>query len=337
MSTNPIYDHFCGIDISKKTFDLSLEAEPNAAALKRNFSNNLAGFDQLKDWLLKKGCDMRRTLFCMENTGIYHRLLANYLLNQGATVWVENPVEIKWSGGLQRGKNDAADAQRIMQYAIRHQDKLVPYKEQDKTLQKVADLLALRDRLKRCLHTLRVPIKELKAAGLTRQAEVVEKASRKSITAMHKEIKALEQQIKDTINKDPKLKRLYEIATSVRCVGFVAATSLIVFTQGFTRFQNPKQFAAFAGIAPFEFSSGTSVKGKTKVHPMANKNLKTILHLCAVSAVRHNEELKTYYKRKVDEGKNKMTVLNAIRNKIIHRVFACIRDNRSYEIRTTKN
>ena len=70
---------------------------------------------------------------------------------------------------------------------------------------------------------------------------------------------------------------------------------------------------------------------------MANKNLKTILHLCAVSAVRHNEELKTYYKRKVDEGKNKMTVLNAIRNKIIHRVFACIRDNRSYEIRTTKN
>ncbi|MCF6352283.1 MAG: hypothetical protein L3J06_04660, partial [Cyclobacteriaceae bacterium] len=42
------------------------------------------------------------------------------------------------------------------------------------------------------------------------------------------------------------------------------------------------------------------------------------------------QDLKAYYERKVSEGKNKMSVINAIRNKLIHRVFTCVNENRKY-------
>jgi hypothetical protein len=63
---------------------------------------------------------------------------------------------------------------------------------------------------------------------------------------------------------------------------------------------------------------------------MANKRIKKALHLCAVSSLRHKSAMKLYYERKVGEGKNKMSVLNAIRNKLLQRIFACVREKRLY-------
>jgi len=145
-----------------------------------------------------------------------------------------------------------------------------------------------------------------------------------------KELEKIDEKIMELIEKSEDLAKKYKYATSVRCVGFVAATYLLIYTNGFTRFNSAKQLASYAGIAPFEYSSGTSIRGRTKVHPMANKTLKKVLHMCAVSSVRHNPEMVTYFNRKVDEGKNKMLVLNAVRNKVLHRVFSCVRDQRMY-------
>ena len=147
---------------------------------------------------------------------------------------------------------------------------------------------------------------------------------------MKKELEKLDKKIKDLIEENEDLSEKYRYATSVRCVGFVAATYLLIYTNGFTRFNSAKQLASYAGIAPFEYSSGTSIRGRTKVHPMANKTLKTVLHMCAISSVRHNPEMVTYFKRKVEEGKNKMSVLNAVRNKVVHRVFSCVKNKRMY-------
>ena len=92
-----------------------------------------------------------------------------------------------------------------------------------------------------------------------------------------------------------------------------------------------KKFACYVGVAPFEHTSGTSVRGKTKVSKMANMTLKKLLHMAAMSAIQCNEELKVFYQRKVAEGKNKMSVINAVRNKLISRVFACIKHRRRYQ------
>jgi hypothetical protein len=60
------------------------------------------------------------------------------------------------------------------------------------------------------------------------------------------------------------------------------------------------------------------------VHPLADKKLKSLLNMCAIVAIRHDKELKTYYERKVKEGKSKMLVINNVRCKLIARVFAVI-------------
>lgn len=323
--------YISGIDISKKTFDIIIggnNSEPSTS--KAVFSNNLKGFKKLDTWMNKLDISYSDCLFCMENTGIYHRLLAGYLFSKSSFVWVESGVQIKYSMGLQRGKSDPEDAKRIMTYAFRFQDKARNYKKRSKTLQQIADYLALRSRLLDCMKSLTVPIKELKSVGLIDSSLLLEKATKKSILTIQKELIKIEEKIKQLISKDEELNQVYKYATSVKSIGFVAGVSLLVYTDGFTKFKSAKQIASYAGIAPFEYSSGTSIRGRTKVHPMGNKTLKTILHLCAVSSLSNNQEMKGYFKRKVGEGKNKMLVLNAIRNKLVARVFSCVKNEKMY-------
>ena len=325
------WNYLSGIDVSKKTFDIALGVnEANSNVVKTRFANKESGYEKLGKWLKDQGINCTELLVCLEHMGIYHRLLCRYLKSQGCTVWEESPVQIKWSLGLQRGKSDPADAERILKYAYRNQDKTKPYTEQRQSLQQIADYLSLRSRLQTCISQLKVPVKEFKHAGLADAAKNCEQACSASIQALTKELKELDDKILAIINADEELYEKYKYATSVRCVGFVAATHLLVYTHGFTRFDNVKQLASYAGVAPFEYSSGSSIRGRTKVHPMANKTLKTVLHMCAVSSVRHNPEMRAYFARKVGQGKNKMLVLNAVRNKVLSRVFSCVKNQRMY-------
>jgi transposase len=113
-------------------------------------------------------------------------------------------------------------------------------------------------------------------------------------------------------------------------IGFVTAINLIVHTDGFSIMNDARKLACFCGVAPFEYSSGTSVKGKTKVHPMANKKLKCNLHMASLTAVKLDPGLKSYYEIKVAEGKNKLSVLNAVRNKLLARVVSCVNNRKMY-------
>jgi len=326
------FNYVVGIDISKKTFDVCIsENNLNSELLQfKVFQNNAKGFKAFVKWLSRYDISLKGTLFCMENTGLYHRSLASYLCNLKATVWVASGSQIKWSIGIQRGKTDKVDAKRIMVYAIRHIDKLKPYSDKDVDLQQLADLLALRRRLKDSYTKLLVPLKELKATGLTDHVETIEQAMSASINALKNDIKDIEKRIKNLIEQSKQLKETYSYVTSVKSIGLIAACHLMIYTDCFTRFKSAKQIAAYSGIAPFEYKSGTSVKGRTRVHHLANKNLKTILHMCAISSLAHNEEMKIYAARKVGEGKNKMLVLNSIRNKLLSRVFSCVKNKKMY-------
>jgi transposase len=103
---------------------------------------------------------------------------------------------------------------------------------------------------------------------------------------------------------------------------------LIRCIHNFERFDNAKQLASYAGVVPFEYSSGSSIRGKHQVNPMANKTLKAALYLYALRSIVHNNEMQPYYQRKLKQEKNKLSVINAIRNKLLNRVFACIRKQR---------
>jgi transposase len=140
----------------------------------------------------------------------------------------------------------------------------------------------------------------------------------------------VDKQIERLIKEDENLTRLFTVITSVNGVGTQTAVQVIIRTNEFKNISDPKKFACYSGVAPFAKESGL-FKGKAKVSHMANKKVKTLLTLCALVAIGCNEDLKAYYERKVDQGKNKMSVINAVRNKLIHRIFACVNQNRRYE------
>ena len=144
------------------------------------------------------------------------------------------------------------------------------------------------------------------------------------------QIKKLESQIKAVIESDEKIKANYQLLISIKCVGPVLAANMIACTHNFTRFTNWRKFACYVGTAPFEHQSGTSIKGKTRVSSLSNRQIKKLIHLVAICACAYNPELKVYYKRRVGEGKNKMSTLNVIRNKLIARMFAVVNRGTAY-------
>ena len=105
---------------------------------------------------------------------------------------------------------------------------------------------------------------------------------------------------------------------------------MIAYTHNFTKFENARKFCCYCGIAPFENSSGTSLKGRTKVNPLANKMIKSLLNMGAMAAARNNTEFKSYYNNRVEKGHNKMSTLNIIRNKIVFRAFSVVKRGSPY-------
>ena len=103
----------------------------------------------------------------------------------------------------------------------------------------------------------------------------------------------------------------------------------MVYTRNFTTFETPNHLACYAGVAPFPNESGTSIK-RARTSSLANQKLKKLLHLAAMAAIRSKGEISDYYLRKVKEGKNKMLVINNIRNKLIKRMFAVLKSNKPY-------
>ncbi len=150
------------------------------------------------------------------------------------------------------------------------------------------------------------------------------------IKNLKKNLKQIDTQILDLIVNDEALNKNYQLAQSVPGIGPQTATYLLIMTKGFTAFENARQLACYAGVAPFPYQSGSSINGRNKVNHLADKKLKSLLNMCALNAKKYDYQLKTYFEAKVEKGKNKMLVLNNIRNKVLHRVFAVIKRQQPY-------
>jgi transposase len=328
-----MFTNFVGIDVSKSKFDLALiKGQDKDHVIQGVFDNTHKGIKTMSKFLEKEhNVQLSETIFCMEFTGVYCRPLTRFFVEQDCNVWIEMPVNIIRSLGLQRGKNDRVDAYRIALYAYKNKDDIKLWKPQRDVILRLRDLLSLRERLITSHKSLTNPIEELIAMGEKKGASLVRKNCQKTLSSIEKEIEQIDKELDDTIKGDPQLKELFQLATSVPGVGKFTALFMICFTNEFSMYTNPKQLACYCGVAPFEHSSGSSVRGKTRVSHMANKVLKRMLHMGAMSVISRDPELRDYYQRKVAQGKNKMLVINAVRNKIIHRLCAVIKRGYGYQ------
>lgn len=325
------YKYFLGIDTSKSTLDYCLYQHGKKIDTGQ-VSNTKNGLKSLQKRLNNLAIAKTELLVCVEHTGIYNYNLLDLVSQEAYDLWLENPIAIKRSLGIQRGKNDQVDAYRISEYAARFVDKAHLWQPSREIIEQLKGLLRMRERLLSAKMQLETPLKE---SGLFLAANKQKKLSRLcngSIKAVKQDISALEKQIQALVDADQELKASYTQVTSVVGVGKVTALELIVVSNEFKRITSAKSCACYCGVAPFDYQSGTSIRGKSRVSPLANKRLKMLLHMGALTAIRIAGDLKDYYDRKVAAGKNKMLVLNAVRNKLLGRVYACIRDNRSYTV-----
>ena len=322
---------FAGIDISKATLDITV-LKDSTLLLHEKITNSI---ESIGVWLKNTSCTygMKRsnTLFCMESMGLYGTYLLKQLGKTKAKTWVVSPLHIKRSLGLQRGKNDKIDSLRIAQFCHTNRHKFQQYEKARTVIDELRLLSSLRQRIIISHLQLATTLKEGKNYIKKSSSGTIYGFCKNSLLSLKEDKKATEKAMLQLIDSDEKLKRLFTILTSIHCVGKITAIELLIATNEFKKFDSPKKFACYCGVAPFEHSSGTSLKGKSRVSRLANIKIKTALHLNAILAVRWKGELQDYYRRKVAEGKPKMSALNAVRNKIIHRIFACIKEDRLYQ------
>ena len=325
------YGFYLGIDVSKLTFDYALIDSTGTVPAQGKAGNRPAA---ARAWAKEMGALLKwgETLVCMEHSGYYGAHLQNVLhTSTKAAIWVESALRIKRSMGLQRGRSDRADALRIATYCLDFQRKTELWSPTGANTEKLGLLLSHRDRPVRNLQSVRNPLEEEKGFVDSAHHEGAAAVTAPVVEAIEKAIKGYETKIKELLDSDAQLARQAEVISSIPGFSKVITPKLIEVTRGFTRLTDPRQLACYSGIAPFGHSSGTSIKGKTRVSHLANKDIKKMLHLAALVTIRKKGIMYAYYQRKVAEGKNPMKVINAIRNKLVHILLACIRKDVMYE------
>lgn len=331
------FEWFMGIDVSKSKLDVTL-LKGDIQLFHQEIENNKKSLMIfIKSLKAEKEFDWSKCLVCVEHTGIYNNHLLLIAEQFSWQLCLESAVQIKQSGGLQRGKNDIVDSYRIALYACKNASFLKLWKPTRMVLTTLQKLGGLRHRL--------IVAKKQLACAIKEDGGFLDKGLLKTLTALNKQpmqalekgIQEIDAKIVEVIKSDTELTRLFGLIESIPGVGKVTALQLVVTTNGFISINDPRKYACYSGIAPFEHSSGSSLRGRTRTSKKANQHVKSMLHMCSLVAIQHCPEIKIYYQRKVAEGKNKMCVLNAVKNKIIHRIFACVNQNRVYEKKYQSN
>jgi len=310
-----------GIDLSKEKFNVNFidsKGTINEMEVKNKYSI-------ICEFLSKLNKDVT---LCIEHTGIYGDLLVFLANSFEITICAIPGYEIKHSMGIQKGKSDPIDAARIREYGERFTDRLTPasYAEED--------MHELRE-----LHTLRELLVKHRKALLTHQKEkgrlpFKSIAAQINATQMLEEqntrINDIENQIQELINANPEYSKNSQIVRSVKGIGPVTTNELIIKTHNFQKINTARRASSFAGICPFPNSSGKMVK-KAKISSLGDRSLKTLLYLCATSAITHNKDMKQYYQRKTAEGKPSYVALNNVANKLLRTIYAIIESGQRYD------
>lgn len=320
---------FIGVDVSKDTLDLAVVDHENSLLFSNEqYPNSKQGIGDFIKWI--KASFSSQMWVCMEHTGHYGYLLAGLLSQANIPYSLINPLEIKYSSGIVRGKTDATDAIMIARYAASHSFKLQAFHLPCVALQKLKVLLNTRDRYVKIRTQLKNGVKALLIVEKTLPVGSQINEQKKLIRQMDESIKKCEKEMQNIIKTEKSLLHTYNKISKITGVGPITSIKCIAETANFVRFTNGRKFCCHSGLAPFKYESGTSVKGKTRTSPRRDRSLKNILFKAASSAIQHDQQLKAYYNRKRKEGKHKLTVLNAVASKLVMRIFAVAQREEPY-------
>jgi transposase len=323
---------FLGFDISKLTIDYDLINGQDKSLLRGQIANSEAGCKQLQKALMVNGFkDFSLILFGMENTGSYCNPIKLFCVKNKFDLVVANAYDVCRSKGMQRAKSDSVDSFVVAQYLRKNLPTVKLYVPDRKAVELLKKLQSARSLLVKMKTQLSNHMGEAKSFFDIKDYKILEKNLKEAVMSVQVSIVNLEKQMDKVLCSDESLKENAEIMESMPGVGRQTALRLITATNNFETISDPRKAACHAGVAPFKNESGTSRNLRPKVSKMADQGLKKTLFLAAMSAVQHCRPIKLYYEKKVSEGKEKMSVLNAVANKILHMIFAMISKRQLYK------
>ena len=322
------FSHVIGLDMSKETFNVFVHGH----SFEREFANSANSIRTMLKTLSKVfNTPVVQCLFCLEHTGLYSLEMMKQLSAHQIPYAVIPGLELKRSLGIRRGKNDRIDARRIAEYAALRQDTLKLHELPSEELMVLQDLLSLRAFHVRTRAGYKARFHEQKRVLKQKDNPILFQSQKRMIASLDLEIKKVEQQIQQLIQASKPIKYYFDLICTIKGVGMVVAAKVIVKTKCFSSFSDPRKFACYIGSAPFPKESG-KMKSNRRISNIADKEMKTLLTLAAQASILYDPEIKHFYNRKLKQGKSKKNVRNAVRNKLIARIFSVAKRGTPYVV-----
>ncbi len=310
-----------GIDVSKGKLHLALQVDEHRRAKRKVVTNNLAGYEELSEWL--KHQRVERVHGCLEATNTYGNGVASYLYEQGHQVSIINPLRLSGfaQSELQRSKTDGADAALIAQFGWQKRPEAwTPMPAELQQLQALA----------RRLEDLQTMITQER-----NRLDTVHDALKDDIQAhikfLKQQVVALKKSIQEHLQQHPTLAAQVERLDSIVGIGLMSAACIRAEIGQLERFSSARELAAFSGLTPKEHQSGTSVHGKVRLSKIGNAHLRHHLYFPALVAIRRSPEIAHWRDQLLARGKTKMQVIGAIMHKLIRICFGVLKSGKDFD------
>jgi transposase len=313
-----------GIDVSKKKLDVELLI--NGKYKSKAVTNDPAGHKDLLDWLKSKA-SLADLHVCMEATGVYYETVAEALYDAGIKVSVVNPGCIKGFGHSEniRNKNDPTDAKLIARYCLAMSPSAwTPAPMEQRQLR------AWAVRIQSLKEMLQQEQNRLEAHAVTGM-DAVASHVQEHVVWLTSEIKKLEREVDDHIDRHPGLKHDAELIKSIPGIGNLTVARLLGHIGDVRRFASAKAFAAFLGVTPKQRTSGTSIKGRTMISRTGSSELRAALYMPSMVARRHNPILAQFADRLRTGGMANKAVISAVMHKLTHLIYGVIHTNQPFD------
>jgi len=310
-----------GIDVSKDTLDLVLINEEGK--FHKVISNDPAGLKAMDKWLVSRHVD--RVHACLEATGQYGDEVSEYLYGQGHDVSVVNPTRIKRYGEskLHRNKTDKADADLIAEFCLKEKPALWEPLSPD-----LKHLRALVRRLNDLQTNYRQESNRLLSGE--KDAWVINDLS-VHVEYLKARIVATEEEIQNFINQTPDLKVKQDLLVSIPGIGKKSSAMLLAELGEISGFENAPQLAAYAGLNPKGFSSGSSVHKKTRISKQGRSELRSCLYMPAVVAMTHNSVVRALKDRLRERQLPTMAIVAASMRKLLHIAYGVLKNQKPFD------
>jgi transposase len=319
---------YLGIDVSKAKLDCCLLIDPDAPKRKnKSVANSRSGVAELVSWLARQGAPATEVHAVLEGTGVYHEQAAMALHDTSVTVSIVNPAQIRnFAQGLAvRTKNDGVDSLVLARYGV-----MVRPGAWEPPPPEARMLQALLSRREAIAQDLQRERNRQEKAHATETPTIVCRSIDEAILFLEKQLKQLQQDIDDHIDRHPGLKEDLRLLRSIPAVGPQVGNNMLA-VMATRKFDSAEQLAAYLGLVPVERQSGTSVLGRARLSKAGPARVRAVLYMAAVVATRHNPHVKTAYQRLLTRGKSKMSALGAAMRKLVHLCFGVLKTRQAYQ------